>query len=295
MQGQLQLEDIAFVLAEPNETLRSGLVTMLRAQGLRGIRAVTKLDELMEMMQKAPPDFIAVADTFDDTIFERMRDVRHHKIGVNPFMVISFMVEPDNDKAMKRALMSGADDVMIKPVAPGKIVERAKQIAFNRVPFIATTEYIGPDHRRMRERNANIPVLNVINTLKDKMEGKPVPLSALKSAVDQTMMSVRTAQLDSHGMRLGYVCNLILKAYDENAITAKVEDNLLTLVGCLEEAGKTAGMIGEQELSEICINFARQVEELAEDYQNPSDRDLDLIRKLTKAFAMAKAATGAAG
>ena len=47
-------------------------------------------------------------------------------------------------------------------------------------------------------------------------------------------------------------------------------------------------MIEEQELAEICIDFARQVEELAEDYKNPAERDLAVIRTLTKAFAMAK-------
>ena len=262
---------------------------MLRSQGLRHCRAVTRLDDLVETIHRTPPDFIAVADTFDDEIFHRMRDVRHHRIGVNPFIVITFMVDPDNDKAMKRAVLAGADDVMIKPIAPGKIVERAKKIAYHRSPFIATTDYIGPD-RRQDNRKSVIPLLEVINTLRDKMEGNKVTMVALKSMVEKNMKSVRSAQLDSHGLRLGYVCNLILKAYDEKKVTSKVKDNLLTLVHCLEEAGKSAKIIGERELADICTTFARQVEELAEDYQNPTDRGLGLIRKLTKAFAMAKGA-----
>ncbi len=284
------LQDIEFVLAEPNETLRTGLLGMLRQQGLRHCRPASSLDALLEATHKRPMDFIAVADSLDEEVFHRMRDIRHHKLGMNPFTVITFMVDPDNDRAMKQAVLSGADDVMLKPVAPGKIVERAKHIAFHRTPFIATSDYIGPDRRR-GERESQIPSLNVINTLRDKMDGKKVTARDLKKMVDKTMISVRSAQLDSHGLKLGYVCNLILKAYDEKLITKKVEENLLTLVSCLEEAGKTAKMIGELELAEICRNFARQVEELAEDYENPDERNLDLIRKLTKAFAMAKKST----
>jgi DNA-binding response OmpR family regulator len=291
MNGQPQLRDVVFFLAEPNKTIRSGLMAMLPSQGLRSCKAVTSLAELLEAIQKTPPDFIAVADTFDEDIFQHIRDLRHHKIGVNPFTVITFMVEPDNDTAMKQALLSGADDVMIKPVAPGQIVERAKQIAYNRAPFVATTKYIGPN----RSRNANLPTLNVINTLKDKMDGKEVSLGALKAAVDQTLISVRTAQLDSHGTRLGAVCDVILKAYELGKISPKLEDYLLTLVGSLEEAAKTARMIGEGELAEICIDFSRQVEELAEGYQNPAERDLAVIRTLPKAFAMAKGATKGGG
>lgn len=294
MQGQPKLENIVFLLAEPNETIRSGLMAMLRSQGLRGCKAVLNMGELIEAIEKTPPDFIAVSDTFDDNVFQRIRDVRHHKLGVNPFTVITFMVDPENDRAMKSALKAGADDVMIKPVAPGKIVERAKQIAYNRSPFIATTEYIGPS-RRVPGREEKAQVLPVINTLKDKMDGKTVSLASLKDAVDQTMLSIRAAQLDSHGARLGTVCDIILKAYELKQITPKLEDYLLTLVGSLEEAAKTARMIGEGELAEICIDFARQVEELAEDYQNPAERDLAVIRTLTKAFAMAQASSKGGG
>ncbi len=243
------LQDIDFVLAEPNESLRTGLLGMLRSQGMRQCRSVSSLDALLDAIRKRPMDLIAVADSLHENIYQKVRDVRHHKIGMNPFTVITFMVDPDNSTAMKRAVSSGADDVMLKPVAPGKIVERAKHIAFHRSPFIATSDYIGPDRRR--ERDSQIPTLTVVNTLRDKMDGKKVKVSDLKKMVDKTMISVRSAQLDSHGLRLGYVCKLILTAYDEKNITTKVEENLLTLVHCLEEAGKTVKMIGEFELAEF--------------------------------------------
>ena len=56
----------------------------------------------------------------------------------------------------------------------------------------------------------------------------------------------------------------------------------------LEDASKTAKEIGEAELASICIDLARQVEEMAERYEEPTDKDIGLIKKLTKAFEMAK-------
>ena len=77
------------------------------------------------------------------------------------------------------------------------------------------------------------------------------------------MGDVMSARLDSHGLKLGYICNLILKAYEEKRIDKAVEEHLLILVSVLEDAGRTAKGIGEPELATICTQLARQVEETA--------------------------------
>jgi hypothetical protein len=69
---------------------------------------------------------------------------------------------------------------------------------------------------------------------------------------------------------------------------------LLILVGVLEDAARTANVLGEPELADICFQFARQVEEMAEDYRNPTSLGLGTLRKLTKAFELAKSAKASA-
>lgn len=284
--------DIEFILAEPSDTLRHGLMGMLRSQGFRNLRPVAKMDELMEEIQSAPADLIAISDTLGEDAFNCIRRVRHNEIGKNPFAVITFMMAPENDQGIKRAVMSGADDVMLKPVAPGKIVERAKHIAYHRTPFIATTEYIGPD-RRKGDRKSEIPLIQVVNTLKAKLEGKPVTPDIVAKAVASGFKNIRSAQLDSQGLRLGYVCNLILKAYDKNEIDADVEKNLLVLVQCLDEAAAAAQEVNEPDLADICKQMGREIEDMSENYRDPDERSLTLIRTLTKAFQMAKESAAA--
>ena len=233
-----------------------------------------------------------MSDTLGEDVYDCIRKVRHNLIGKNPFAVVTFMVAPENKDAIKKAVMAGADDVMLKPTAPGKIVERARHIAYHRTPFIATTEYIGPD-RRKGDRKSAIPLVEVVNTLRDKLDGKKVSLDELTAAVEVGFRSIRTVQLDSQGLRMGYVCNLILKAYDSNAVDADVEKNLLVLAQCLKEASEAAAEVGEPELADVCKRMCREIEDLSEDYQNPDERALTLIRTLTKAFEMAKDAAAA--
>ena len=286
-----KLAELDIYLGEPNEQVREGMRAMLRAEGLRRTRTFARVEDLLNAMKERSPDLLVIADDLDPDIFQIVKDIRHHRIGRNPFIVISFMVNPEEDRALKKAILAGADDVLIKPVATGPMLERVGQLATRRLPFIATTDYVGPERRRSTDRPSKIRQLRVINTLQAKLEGKRVTAADLARGVEHCMNDVMAAKLDSHGMRLGYVCNLILKAYEEKNITKEVEENLLVLVGVLEDASKTAKGVGEAELAALCVDLARQVEELAEKYENPDEKELGLIRKLTKAFELAKQKT----
>ena len=282
--------DIEIYLGEPNEQVRESMRAMMRDQGLRRTRTFARSDDLVNAIKEAPPDLLIAADDLDPSLYSIVRDIRHFKLGRNPFILISLMVSGEKDDNVKRAILAGADDVLIKPVSPGKMIERIARMAANRLPFIVTTDYVGPERRRQTDRPSKIRQLQVVNTFQAKMNGERMTSTELGRAVEGCMNEVMAARLDSHGLKLGYICNLILKGYEENRIDKELEERLLILVSVLEDAGRTARVLGEPELAQICTQMARQVEELAEKYDTPSDSTLDTIRKLTKAFEMAKSA-----
>lgn len=284
-----KLSDVDIYLGEPNEQVRESMRAMMRGEGLRRTRTFSRIDDMVNALKEAPPDLLIAATDIDPTLFDVIRDIRHFRIGRNPFIMITLMVRGEDDDAVKRAILAGADDVLIKPVSPGKMLERVAHITMNRLPFIVTTDYVGPERRKpTAERPSKIKLLNVVNTLKAKVDGQRLNQGELSRAVEDCMNEVMAARLDSHGLKLGWVCNLILKAYEEKRIDKELEDRILILVSVLEDASRTARAIGEPELANICTQMARQVEEMAENYQTPSDTQLGTIRKLTKAFEMAK-------
>ncbi len=208
--------------------------------------------------------------------------------------MISLMVRAETENAIKRAILAGADDVMVKPVAPNKMLDRVAHITIHRQPFIVTNDYLGPERRGQdSDRPSKIKQLAVVNTLKAAVEGKRMTSSEIMRAVEANMGEVMAARLDSHGLKLGWVCAHILKAYQEKKIDKGLEERLLILVGVLEDAGRTAHALGQPDLSQICIQMARNVEEMAEQYENPTSLQLATIEKLTKAFELAKTAKAA--
>ncbi|MCC6912146.1 MAG: hypothetical protein IT566_00475, partial [Rhodospirillaceae bacterium] len=166
----------------------------------------------------------------------------------------------------------------------------------NRQPFIVTNDYLGPERRTASpSRPSNIRQLDVVNTLRDTIEGRRMSPGELIRAVQANMNEVMAARLDSNGLKLAWVCGTILKAYQEKRIDPALHEQILVLVGVLEDAGRTAHALREPDLSAICIQMARQVEEMAEEYANPTSLQLGTIEKLSKAFDMARAAKAAAG
>ena len=100
-----------------------------------------------------------------------------------------------------------------------------------------------------------------------------------------------SARLGSHGLKLGWECAHILKAYQEKRTDKDLEERPILLVSVLDDAARTALVVNEPELSTLCTGMAREVEEMAEDYENPTAAQLAIILKLTKAFELAKCRT----
>jgi DNA-binding response OmpR family regulator len=286
-----KIAQIEIYLGEPNEQVRESMRAMMRGEGFRRTRTFARIDDLINAIKEAPPDLLIASDDMDPTLFDVVKDIRHFKIGRNPFIMITLMVAAESDNAVKKAILAGADDVLIKPVAPGKLLDRVEHFTFNRIPFIVTTDYVGPERRRSTDgRPSQIKQLMVVNTMKDKAEGNRFTQADLAARIESNMNDVMAARLDSHGLKLGWICNQILKAYEEKNVTKELEEKLLVLVSVLEDAARTARVLGEPELANICTQMARTVEEMAEKYDNPTDTELGTIRKLTKAFELAKQA-----
>lgn len=141
-------DEINIVIGEPNEMSRQNMNSMLRSKGIRQLRSVGTIEAVREAIEEGSVDVVVISDTLGDDALKCIEDVRHGRLGKNPYAIVTVMVEPDNEDGLQRAQNAGADDVIIKPIAPAQIVDRAKKVAFSRNQFVATTEYIGPNRRR---------------------------------------------------------------------------------------------------------------------------------------------------
>lgn len=276
---------VAFV-GEPDEQVRKSLRQILTHAGLRQVSVHGNLKNIVSLMSHMTPDLIVVSDDLDPGVFDFIRSIRHNKMGSNPFVLITTLVAPGNADGVKKAMQAGTDDIIIKPIKEEQLLQRLKRVTVNRSAFVVTSDYLGPD-RRGKDRPSNIRRINVLNTMLEKANGREVDLEGIKDAVDGSMNDVLQARLDSHGYRLGFVCKLILKAYEEKKITSEIGVQMAGLVELLSDAARTAERLDEPDLSILCGSLSKDVAKIAEHYEEPTDKDIDLLQKLSVAVVAA--------
>ncbi|MSQ87503.1 MAG: response regulator [Alphaproteobacteria bacterium] len=275
---------IAFV-AEATSEEGNAIAEMLNRAGVLQVTVETDANVLRAKMGEITPDLVIVSASVPGDVFGFVRDIRHSKLGDNPFLMVTTLVDADQAAAVRKAMQAGTDDIIIKPLKEDQLLQRLKRVTVNRQAFVVTSDYLGPD-RRAKGRPTSIRRIQVLNTMLEKASGKDIQAEEIKAAVEGSVNDVLHARLDSNSYRLGFVCHIIIDAYKNNNITPDVKDKILVLVDVLRDAAKTAERINEAELGLLCGSLAKQVEEIAERYETPNERDLKTIQKLTRAVMM---------
>lgn len=288
MLAQAAVQEIDFYLGDPKEGSRKGLATMLRSMGLKNTKAFESADNLVSAVKHRSPDVLMVTSDIHDDVFKLLKGIREQDIGLNPFTVISVVIEQDNDQQFNGAMRSGADDIMTKTPAAGQVMDRLEKVAFKRLPFIATPDYIGPDRRREDQRKAPLKIFEVINTLKDKIEGRSCTLMQLEDNIAEMMHDVRAAQLEGYGHKLGFLCNRVIKAYENKQPIDEIDKTLRVLQASLNKAAITARKSDESGLASICTGFAGKIDGIFTEKDRPTAHELKLLKTLSRAYQMAR-------
>jgi len=284
------LKKATVYIGDKNFAARQQLRELFMAQGLKQVVLHSTIGALRDMVTEIPPDLLVLSDDFDPNVFNLVRDIRFQQVGDNPFMLISMLVHPTRRDSLERAIEAGVDDIIIKPVTAERVQERLKLVTFHRRPFIATDGYMGPERKNEDTSSRMVRRIPVVNTLLEKVHGREMDKYALKAAVEGSLQKVLQAQLDSQSFRLGEVCERLVTAYETGSITIDVQSDLMMLGDVLRDAARVADRLKDTQLSGLCISLGDNVSAIADHYAEPTEKEIDLIRKVTMAFKMAMTA-----
>ena len=141
--------------------------------GFREITCLTALSEVRRRINDNPPELLLCEATAGDSeVLQFVRDVRAGEVGHNPFIAMLLTSWARDGGALKQAISSGADDVVIRPFSTSFLDDRVRTLVRARKPFIVTSDYIGPDRRRDPARESGgVEPINAPNLLRSVVEG----------------------------------------------------------------------------------------------------------------------------
>lgn len=272
-----RLAPVSLYVLERISELAANMRTTLRGIGITGARTFGTQDDLEQALRSAPPDVLILSEHTDTNIFDTTKKVRRSIIGRNPFTIVLLLVSPDKQESIEAAVKSGADAALVKPVTSAQLINRIFLLAANRSPFIATTDYIGPERRASSGRVSDIPLVQTVNTLRYKLERKTIPTETLDKAIAITSAQLWMSQLKSYGLKLRWLEKRVVGDTATQVPAGTVNVGLSDLATAFEEAAVIAQRIPQPGILKTCKDLAEELKGLATNGDGSDDQKVTRV------------------
>ena len=232
------LASVRLAVADRSAELRRDVVGRLKALGFKRIVETAKLGELEQMVRHNAVDLVICEDSFDDgSAGDLVRRLRHHEVGQNPFLVVIMVLARPSQEAVRQAIDSGADDLLLKPLDVKKLIGRIALLTRTRKDFVVTTDYVGPD-RRAKERpgTERVPKIPVPNPLQPDSGG---PLKGgMQAEIDRVAKIINEQKLERHAFQLDWLVRRLIRAEQEQLTASDVTGHVERLAYVAEDTAR---------------------------------------------------------
>lgn len=277
---------IEIVFGEPERTLRAAFRSALQREGYDAIYECEKSSQVRQHLIRRMPDLVVTDAQLDgEDMAAVIREVRAGHIGANPFVPIIVTFWKPTEQVVRDVVNSGADDMLVKPISPGQLVERIRVIVENRKPFVVTSDYIGPDRRKDPGRESDIPLIEVPNTLRAKMKGEPVDPTSVNATIAEAQERINDQRLKRNAFQVAFLVGLALPSLQQGRFDdPELPGAMKRIVQVTVDTGERMAGTEYDHVSELCESLLEVSSRLAADIANPSRKDIDLLKPLSDAI-----------
>jgi DNA-binding response OmpR family regulator len=168
--SRLSFDTAEVLVYDPVSSNRNATRASLYTIGFRRIETVATIDAFMESMRRRPPDLtLCEVQGAEVDICDTIQTLRQGVSTYNPFIVIIVTAWEQTSALVTRVLNSGADDLLLRPFSTTTLQARISSHVERRKGFVVTTDYVGPDRRRLGDtRPSNVNIFDPPNSLRMK-------------------------------------------------------------------------------------------------------------------------------
>lgn len=274
---------VKVVIADADTYMGQGLRNALTSEGYQDVRAVARFFALRDAMLTTMTDLLVLdADLPDGDAIAFVKEIRHGRIGRNPFLPIILVTWANEPAAVQRAVGSGVDLILVKPLSAAQLFSRIDALVADRKPFVVTAEYMGPD-RRGREMESDTQLYDVPNTLKDKIEGRTVDPAVLTDQINDALQEMNRSRLAQAGLKLAGMVDGICRAFAARQFSDEVADDL----GQVGRIARSIAGLGGADIGKLCKSLIKIVQSLNGDIGAADPKQIELLRPLSRSILLA--------
>lgn len=271
---------IRLLFGDLNPQSRQGIKGGLHMQGFREIEDVNNINDLRTRVQDESFDLIIVDSTLGvQDSAKLIDDIRNNKTACSPFAVIFAIIETPDPKTLEKLAEAGLDDVLVKPVALGNIIDRVERRIKKRKSFVVTMQYIGPDRRSGARPGAEaIPLIDVPNPVAFKALGSK-DSSEFEDHKRKAIARIEALKIERHVVQIDWFRGKI------ETLVAEDQDPTYFMGQCVEVTKALIFKL-KKKSRDIEIQLCERILTMIDDFQagmaQMSGDDWDRFTSLTK-------------
>ncbi|MDR3514764.1 MAG: response regulator [Azospirillaceae bacterium] len=282
---------IDILFGDPQVAVRTLLRSALVDEGFRSIHDYAHLESIRTDLDVMAFDLVIVdaqmtsADGTDDACTV-LSDLRAGRLGRNPFVPVIMTSWPPPPELVKRVADSGADDLLVKPVAPGTVLDRIDALVHRRKPFVVTSDYIGPDRRQDHGRGSTpVPLFTVPNTLEAKIKGQAIDPVALETMIARSRQEIDDQRVKRQAFQIAFLLQLATTGLSDGKTDGMAALNRIVAVA--EDAAARAAGTPYANCMDLCQTLADLIRTIGSRPDGVDARGLALVKNLSDALLIA--------
>lgn len=264
-QSDEMFHDVSAAIAIPDYHIRQNILFSFPRYGIRDIMTCDSAEHLGKVLSDSSPGLVIcdlelnAADLLDIA-----QSVRLGRTKCPAYAVLVAIGEGEKPDVIHRALSAGFDDIIIKPISIGTLMDRLEYLLGYRKPFVFDAAYLGPDRRGSNDKSG-------LRTKKATLVAAPNPLAP--EDVDMDVKAKFLSALDRvRSVRLEHIHEEVA---DE---TPRIIDDLLRELSGGDKETDTRPLAPE--LRELLISYRNFFEQ--KDIAALQKADEQLLKMITE-------------
>ena len=281
-----KLKSASVVLFETNGEMRRLVKSALLGIGFGFVHDCRTLKQVCDaaVADTKPDVFVLDLDRDKDAVCALIGDIRHSRIGDNPFVIIIGMTHNPEEMIVHNVLDAGTDDIVAKPVSAKILSERIAYLSQNRKDFVAVPGYLGPQRAKgVRPDMEEAAQVKVPNSLGVKASGKAM------TKIDEIEIK-RAANTFTLQRLYGIILPIINLTTELQTAAAETEngdsfeDDISRIVKLVGEIRGIEMPETVRDLNFLTASLEKVVDTLAE-ASSPAPRQFEIVRLHAQAIA----------
>ena len=284
--AQRLFADVQLVLMDASAETMAAFRDVLRQRGFLRAVGTASLNRTEDLLSADLIDLVICdADAENARFLELSRSTRHGAAGPNPYLTTIGVTQESTEGHIRRMIDAGIDGILRKPFSVSDLFDRISALVYVRKPFVVTTSYIGPDRRVRPRQESCLPLLDVPNTLRERIHGT-YDAERLRKEIADTNRKVGEQRASQDATLISQIVRQIAPLYETGQVDDTILVHLSHLLRTAKDMAAQFNKSDDRHVAGLCQSLVPIIKRILANHLAPDPKDDRLLQDVSQATFM---------